>query len=123
LVSIPSKRISNRLILDVLFPQENGEEPDDDAPEDGEEEEEEEEKEPEPEPADGEEEEEKKVYVAYKESDYPKRKPLPQYEIFKSIETLCLSAGKSKPNLLTYVLCAGIQYGNGENVFANYFKV
>jgi len=90
-------------------------------PEEGEEEEE---PEPEPEPAQNEDEDEqpKKVYVSYKEKDYARRKPSAKYEIFKSIETLCLSAGNSKKNLLTYVLCGGILYGNGEETFANYFK-
>jgi len=90
-------------------------------PEEGEEEEEE--QEPEPVQEDGDEEVVKKVYVSYKEKDYARRKPSPKYEIFKSIETLCLSAGNSKKNLLTYVLCGGVLYGNGEETFANYFKV
>lgn len=106
--------------------QKEGEEEDEEPaadPDDGEEEEEEE---AEPEAAQNEEEDPdvpKKVFVAYKEKDYARRKPAPKYEIFKSLETLCLSAGNSKKNLLTYVLCAGTLYGNGESVFADYFKV
>jgi len=60
--------------------------------------------------------------VPYKEKDFPKRKPTAKYEIFKSLESLCLSAGQSKKNLLTYVLCSGVLYGKGEQVFAQYFK-
>lgn len=33
-----------------------------------------------------------------------------------------MSAGNSKKNLKTYVLCSGILYGNGEDVFYNHFK-
>jgi hypothetical protein len=36
---------------------------------------------------------------------------------------MCLSAGSSKKNLKTFVLCAGILYGMGELVFYEHFKV
>lgn len=49
------------------------------------------------------------------------RKPAPEYEKIKSIETLCLAAGNVKPNLRAYVVCAGLQYGEGENLFQDYF--
>jgi len=42
--------------------------------------------------------------------------------MLKALETLCISAGNSKPNLKSYVLCSGILYGNGEDVFYNHFK-
>jgi len=64
----------------------------------------------------------KKVYVRFTEKDLTLRKPLPNYEILKQIETLCISAGNSKANLKSYVLCSGILYGNGEDVFYNHFK-
>jgi len=59
----------------------------------------------------------------YTEREYAKRKPIPKYQPFKAIETQCLSAGASKKNLHTYVLCSGILYGHGEDVFLNYFRV
>lgn len=40
----------------------------------------------------------------------------------KTLETLCLSAGRSKPNLKTFVLCSGILYGKGEDTFFPLFK-
>ena len=49
------------------------------------------------------------------------RKAAPDYEKIKSIETLCLAAGKAKPNLKSYVVCAGLQYGEGEGFLAHYF--
>jgi len=58
----------------------------------------------------------------YTEREYAKRKPIPKYQPFKAIETQCLSAGASKKNLHTYVLCSGILYGHGEDVFLNYFR-
>ena len=64
----------------------------------------------------------KKQYVRFTEKDYTARKPLPNYDMLKSVETLCISAGNSKPNLKSYVLCAGILYGNGEEVFYNLFR-
>lgn len=53
-------------------------------------------------------------YLKFTEADYTRRKPLPQYEAIKALETLCISAGNSKDKLKSFVLCAGIQYGMGE---------
>lgn len=39
----------------------------------------------------------------------------------KSLETLCLAAGNKKPNLKSYVLCAGILYGQREFVLRPLF--
>ena len=64
----------------------------------------------------------KKHYIRFSESDFTCRKPLPKYEAIKYVETLCMSASLSKPNLKSYVLCAGIQYGQGEDFFYNIFK-
>jgi len=58
----------------------------------------------------------------YTEREYARRKPIPKYQPLKAIETQCLSAGASKPNLHSYVLCSGILYGHGEDVFLNYFR-
>jgi hypothetical protein len=41
------------------------------------------------------------------------RRPSPKYEQIKSIETLCLAAGKTRESLKSYVLCSGVLYGNG----------
>ena len=49
------------------------------------------------------------------------RKPDPQYEKMKSIETLCMAAGKVKPELKTYIVCSGVLYGEGERLLAPYF--
>lgn len=76
----------------------------------------------EPEQQDGDEAVVKKEYVRFTEADYPKRRALPQYEGLKALETMCLSAGSSKPNLKSFVLCAGVLYGMGEQVFYNHFK-
>lgn len=62
------------------------------------------------EPADGDG-EEKKAYVRFQDKDYALRKPDPQYEKIKSIETLCMAAGKAKPELRAYIVCSGVLYG------------
>ncbi|EAS02125.2 Dpy-30 motif protein (macronuclear) [Tetrahymena thermophila SB210] len=64
----------------------------------------------------------KKVYLRYTEKEYTQRKPLPKYEVLKSLETMCIAAGNAKQNLRSYVLCSGIQYGNGEQVFYDHFQ-
>ena len=61
------------------------------------------------------------MYVRFTDKDYSLRKPAPEYERIKSIETLCLAAGKVKPNLKTYVVCAGLLYGEGEAFLSEYF--
>jgi adenylate kinase len=35
---------------------------------------------------------------------------------------MCISAGNSKKNLRTFVLCSGILYGDGEDVFYSLFR-
>jgi len=37
----------------------------------------------------------KKKYLKFTEKDYTIRKPLPKYEMLKSIETMCISAGNA----------------------------
>ncbi len=66
------------------------------------------------EPKDEDEDAPKKEYVRFTETDYTRRKPFPQFEALKALETMCISAGNSKPKLLSFVLCAGILYGMGE---------
>lgn len=71
----------------------------------------------------GDEEEVVKIeYTSFKESDYEKRKTYPCYRNIKTLESLCISAGKSNPNLKTFILCPGVLYGNGEETFFPYFK-
>lgn len=50
----------------------------------------------------------KKQFLKFNEKDLTLRKPLPKYEILKSLETMCLSAGKARDNLKSFVLCSGI---------------
>jgi adenylate kinase len=64
----------------------------------------------------------KKTYVRFTDKDYTLRRPAPDYEEIKSVETLCLAAGKVRESLKSYVLCSGILYGNGEVVFRPYFE-
>lgn len=40
----------------------------------------------------------------------------------KSLETMCISASLSKKNLKSFVLCAGVLYGNGEDVLFEHCK-
>jgi len=71
----------------------------------------------------------KKKIVAFKESQYYMRVPDPAFNHYKFLETLALSIGMPKPNekpedkkLFVYVLCSGLLYGNGEDIFYEYFK-
>lgn len=98
------------------------EEGDDEAEEENEEDQE---PEPEAEPqldADGNEIEKPEI-LPFRERDYFLRRTYTKYNKIKSLETLCLSAGKSKPNLNTYVLCCGLPYGLGEEVLFPILKV
>lgn len=102
----------------------------DDVEEEGEDEAEEEvkaEQEPEPEPepqldAEGNEIEKPEI-LPFRERDYYLRRTYTKYNKIKALETLCLSAGKSKANLNTYVLCCGLPYGLGEDVLFPNFRV
>jgi adenylate kinase len=62
-----------------------------------------------------------KKILPFKESHYHLRVPPPKFQNFKTLETLALS-GNNKGNLTTYVICAGLIYGNGENVFYSLFR-
>eukprot|EP01022_Parablepharisma_sp_SALTPOND_P027363 TRINITY_DN663_c4_g1_i1.p1 TRINITY_DN663_c4_g1~~TRINITY_DN663_c4_g1_i1.p1 ORF type:complete len:859 (+),score=160.63 TRINITY_DN663_c4_g1_i1:101-2578(+) len=113
--------------------QPEGEQKEEQEPEEESEEEEKEEGEAEEDNKEGEAEQEepvpKKKVLAFKESQYYMRVPDPAYTSYKFLETLALSIGvskgKEKPEekkLSVYVLCAGLLYGNGEDVFYEYFK-
>lgn len=41
----------------------------------------------------------------------------------KALEAQCIAAGRMKDKLKSFVVCSGIQYGNGEDVFYEHFKV
>lgn len=62
------------------------------------------------------------IHVPYNESDYEKRIPSEEFEHLKEIEDQILGF-VGKENLKTYVVAAGIMYGNGEKVFNEHFKV
>lgn len=61
--------------------------------------------------------------LKYTEKEFLQRKPLPKYETMKALETMCIAAGRAKDRLKTFVICSGILYGNGEDVFYDHFKV
>lgn len=48
------------------------------------------------------------------------RDPIEEYQIIKQIETEVLDF--KKENVKTYVISAGILYGNGEAIFNSHFK-
>lgn len=60
--------------------------------------------------------------VPYTEKDFEKRVPSAEYQRIKEIEDLVLQF--KKENIKTYVIAAGITYGNGETetVFSTRFK-
>ena len=108
--------------------KEEEQEPEEDSGE-GEEEKEEEQEEGDKENEEQEEPVPKKRILPFKESQYYLRIPAPEYASYKFLETLALSIATTKPNqksedkkLYVYVLCAGLLYGNGEDVFYQYFK-
>jgi len=87
--------------------------------------EEEEEEEEEPEGEAGEEDEnkpKKKKILFFKETDFHLRVPHERFFRHKNLETLALSAPKTQPMLKVHVLCCGLRYGNGENIFFDHFK-
>jgi adenylate kinase len=55
--------------------------------------------------------------IPFEESDYTIRKPVPKYLPHKSLETLALATGMNKQGLNVYVVCSGVLYGKGEEVF------
>ena len=60
--------------------------------------------------------------IEYEETEYMKRKPNEEFKSWKGCETLAMSVGNNKPDLETYVLAAGIIYGNGEKTLNYLFK-
>lgn len=50
----------------------------------------------------------------YTESDFARRKTFPKYELYKTIENLCIECNSVRPNLKSYIVCPGVLYGHGE---------
>ena len=65
----------------------------------------------------------KEKVLYFKDKDYVLRVPSEKYYKFKMLETLAMSASNINPNVITYVVCPGFVYGNGEDVFFEYFKM
>ena len=61
--------------------------------------------------------------MSYNDKDYVYRVPGKNFYTFKMIETLAYSASCTNKMLKTYIVCPGFLYGNGENIFYDYFKV
>jgi len=59
--------------------------------------------------------------IPFKDSDFRKRIPGPKYMEWKTMETLVMALN-SKENLRSFVISAGVLYGNGEQTFHNLFK-
>jgi hypothetical protein len=58
------------------------------------------------------------------DKEFNVRSPSPKYQQVKTIETLAISAQRVSRQLKVYVLCAGLQYGNGESndIFYEFFR-
>lgn len=59
--------------------------------------------------------------IGFKESEYRERKSIPKYEMFKWIEKLAKEAASANSMLEVFVLCSGLLYGEGENIFYDFF--
>ena len=62
-------------------------------------------------------------FLPYEDSDYTLRLPAKKYYQYKMIETIAMSASNVNPMLKSYIICPGLTYGCGENVFYEYFKM
>ena len=61
--------------------------------------------------------------MPFTEEDYRKRKAHPNFKSHLSCEKLAIKLGKTnKSKLMTYVIAAGLMYGEGENLFHFLFK-
>ena len=58
----------------------------------------------------------------YTEEEFIKRKAPENYKSWKELENLALNIDRNIPHLSVYVVCAGIQYGNGESVLNYHFR-
>lgn len=61
--------------------------------------------------------------IPFTEDDYRKRRTTPNFKDLIALEKLALKLGRTlKKNLICYVICSGINYGNGENMLHWMFK-
>lgn len=61
--------------------------------------------------------------IPFTEDDYRKRRTTPNFKEHIALEKLAIKLGrKHKKNLTCYVVCSGINYGNGENMLHWLFK-
>ncbi|XP_064601852.1 adenylate kinase 7-like [Liolophura sinensis] len=61
--------------------------------------------------------------IPFTEDDYRRRKPHPNFKEHISAEKTVIKLGKTnKAKLVTYVVCSGLTYGAGENIFHYLFK-
>jgi adenylate kinase len=58
----------------------------------------------------------------FMDKDYQMRAPAPKYQRIKTLEQLAMAAGRATRSLKVYVVCAGLVYGNGEDIFYNFFR-
>jgi adenylate kinase len=56
------------------------------------------------------------------DKDYQIRAPALKYQQIKSIEALAMAAQRHSRFLRVYVVCAGLPYGNGEDLFYEFFR-
>lgn len=60
-------------------------------------------------------------YVPWEDVDFRQRNPAEKFKHLKDLEDMALSI--QRDNLKVIVVCAGIQYGKGEQIFQKHFKV
>lgn len=64
----------------------------------------------------------KKNMKVFTEEDFPLRTPYKGYEDIKLFETRCLNMSSKYNHLNFYVIACGVAYGNGEDIFFEWFK-
>jgi len=65
----------------------------------------------------------KGIIVPFEDFDYTLRLPAKRFYQYKMIETIALTASNVNPMIKTYIICPGLTYGCGENIFYDYFKM
>ena len=58
----------------------------------------------------------------FTDKDFQIRAPSLKYQQIKSIEALAMAAQRSSRLLRVFVVCAGLPYGNGEDLFYEFFR-
>lgn len=59
---------------------------------------------------------------SYGDQDFNLRKAVGRFQHWKSLETLLISIGMSRPSLKLYVMAAGLMYGLGEQILNYHFQ-